>query len=100
MWEHINVFMALADNLGLEQGMITNGILLKKKISPKNLKRLKWLRISMNSLDYVESVSVPNIPGTLGFSYVMNKRSTFSMSSLQDHVLKYKLERGNSIQQN
>jgi hypothetical protein len=30
----------------------------------------------MNSLDYVDSIEIPSIKGTLGFSYVMNSETT------------------------
>jgi len=52
-------------------GLITNGIALSN-IRNKNLDKLEWLRVSLNSLDYVNSVQIPQIKGTLGFSYVWN----------------------------
>jgi organic radical activating enzyme len=66
--------------LGLEVGLITNGILLKK-VSPILLDAMSWVRISMNCLDYVKEIEIPHILGTLGFSYVYGDDS--SVSTLQ-----------------
>lgn len=59
-------------------GLITNGTTLEELegIIPRNLDRLEWLRISLNSLDYVDKIFIPKIQGTLGFSYVWNEKST------------------------
>ena len=90
MYEHINFIIAFAEKIGLEQGMITNGILLREKVTQENLNRLKWLRISMNCLDYVWAVDIPKIKGTLGFSYVMNVNTSESvLKNLHEHVEKY-----------
>jgi MoaA/NifB/PqqE/SkfB family radical SAM enzyme len=93
LYKRINSCIFYADLLGLEQGFITNGLLLKDMlIQPDIFEKLKWIRISMNCLDYVEEVDLdlPGFEGTLGFSYVMNERSMFTMSRLQDHVHRYK----------
>jgi len=90
MYENINYFLEFAGLVGFEQGMITNGILLRDKIGGDNLDRLKWLRISMNCLDYVGAVDIPKINGTLGFSYVMNvNTSDHVLTKLHEHVEKY-----------
>jgi len=90
MYENINYFLEFAGLAGFEQGMITNGILLREKIDEANIDRLKWLRISMNCLDYVWAVDVPEIKGTLGFSYVMNVKTSDSvLKNLHQHVEKY-----------
>jgi MoaA/NifB/PqqE/SkfB family radical SAM enzyme len=75
-------------DLGLEIGLITNGMPLRTysgvmygrprvswtTVSPKTLDMLKWVRISMSGLDHDEDeVFVPDIDQaktTLGFSYV------------------------------
>jgi len=75
MYKDINYVMESAHAIGLQQGMITNGVFLKKKVVAKNLNRLAWLRISMNCLDYVSDVDIPKIKGVLGFSYVMNEKT-------------------------
>ena len=84
MYDRINDLMILADAEGLQQGMITNGILVKEKISPDNLARLTWLRVSMNSLDYVDDIDLdlPTFKGTLGFSYVWNEKTTDAILDL------------------
>lgn len=90
LYQHINFMLAFSEVIGLEQGFISNGILLREKIEETNLNKLKWLRISMNSLDYVNEVDVPDIRGTLGFSYVMNINTTPEvLSKLDYHVGKY-----------
>jgi len=63
------------DVCGLRQGVITNGIAIKESIRQENLNKLSWLRISMNCLDYVDSIEIPEITGVLGFSYVMNEKT-------------------------
>jgi MoaA/NifB/PqqE/SkfB family radical SAM enzyme len=68
----IKMFIRKAHELGYEQGFITNGIELSSKVG-SYIEYLKWIRISLNSLDYVEDIEMPvNYKGTLGFSYVMN----------------------------
>lgn len=59
---------------GLELGLITNGTRLFAHASL--LPAFKWIRISMNSLDYVRDIRIPMLPRstTLGFSYVWNGR--------------------------
>lgn len=59
----------------ISQGLITNGVALSANIIQENLDNLSWLRISMNCLDYVDSIEIPDIKGTLGFSYVMNEKT-------------------------
>jgi len=91
MYQHINELMAYCDTLGLKQGMITNGVALVKKVLIENLNQLTWLRISMNCLDYVDSIEIPEISGILGFSYVMNERTDRSiLDRLQEYVVKVK----------
>lgn len=57
----------------LSVGLITNGVELRQRVKYEMLARLTWLRISLNCLDYVNSVDL-RIPEnvTLGFSYVWN----------------------------
>lgn len=91
MYEGINYGMNWATFLGYEQGMISNGVLVKKKIH--NLELLKWLRISMNTLEYVKEVDLdlPTFRGTLGFSYVWNEKTTEDvLQLLHQYVERYK----------
>ncbi len=90
MYEGINYVMNWAKYLGYEQGMISNGILVNQKINRKDF--LKWLRISMNTLDYRGEVDLElqEFSGTLGFSYVWNEKTTEDVLKLLDaHVKKY-----------
>lgn len=75
---------------GLKQGFITNGISLVDKIQ-KDIKYLDWIRISLNSLDYVDEVVIPiNYIGTLGFSYVLNEKTkTETLEKIKLYVKKY-----------
>lgn len=75
LYPEIDTAINLTDLWGVKQGFITNGIALKENISQENLDKLSWLRISMNCLDYVESIEIPKIKGVLGFSYVMNEKT-------------------------
>jgi MoaA/NifB/PqqE/SkfB family radical SAM enzyme len=58
---------------GLLLGLVTNGIRLKQL---KHVDKFSWIRISMNTLDYRLDIDLPDIPGTLGFSYVVNEYTT------------------------
>jgi MoaA/NifB/PqqE/SkfB family radical SAM enzyme len=89
MYEHISSVIAAADLLDLDQGFITNGVSLKT-LSQKTLSRLKWIRISMNSLDYVPDIEIPKFHGALGFSYVMNEHTTQEvLARIDKYVKKY-----------
>lgn len=93
LYKNINEAIRYASSYHLKQGFITNGIFLKEALTEKELKLLFWVRVSMNSLDYVDEVVLPEIPGVLGFSYVMNERTNAEVLwRLQDHVDKYKPE--------
>lgn len=92
-YEHINEAIDLAHHLRLEQGMITNGIDLHKVMHWMSLQRLKWLRVSMNCLDYVDDVIIPTIQGTLGFSYVWNEKTdNHTLARLKEQVWKHEPE--------
>lgn len=83
-YPNINELIEYIKKQGLDVGLITNGIALKK-IKQENLNQLTWLRISLNWLDKSSwsgsripptSIEIPKIKGTLGFSYVWNEEST------------------------
>lgn len=82
--------VGIATTLGLKQGLITNGITLKD-YDIAFLNQFTWIRISMNSLDYVDEIIIPEgYQGTLGFSYVWNEKSDIEAKrKLFYHVLKY-----------
>jgi len=49
-------------------GLITNGTMMGD-YSNTILDKFDWIRVSLNSLDYCDSVVIPKIRGTLGYSY-------------------------------
>ena len=69
----INEIIEHAWTIGYRIGLITNGVALER-LTPDSLRKLHWIRISMNCLDYVESIDIPEMPKsvTLGFSYVIS----------------------------
>lgn len=75
LYPQINDAIQYANELGYQQGFITNGVKLKDKIYSGNLNMLHWLRISMNCLDYTGNIDIPDFKGTLGFSYVLNDKT-------------------------
>jgi len=90
LYPWINDVIEYIAKCGLKQGLITNGILLKERITQENLDRLSWVRISMNCLDYMSSIDIPDIKGTLGFSYVINEKTeSLRLQGLYNHVKKY-----------
>jgi MoaA/NifB/PqqE/SkfB family radical SAM enzyme len=88
-YENINELIEEASNLGYKIGLISNGVLLNKKITVDNLSTLTWVRISLNSLDYVEDIEL-DIPTNvvLGFSYVWNKISNDRLANGVDMMQK------------
>ena len=91
MYDMINEVVQISWMKNLEQGMITNGVQLRDKLRLHTLKALKWMRVSVNALEYVPKLDIPEIPGTLGFSYVINEKTTPEiMERIHEHVLKYR----------
>lgn len=91
MYPYINELMDFAHATGYKIGMISNGILINKKISTYCLKKLTWLRVSLNCLDYIDEISL-KIPKsvTLGLSYVWNDKSDFSiLDKISDYARIY-----------
>ena len=89
-YEDINSAIDIAYGLKLEQGFITNGLLLNERLHWTSLQRLKWLRVSLNCLDYADHVELPSIRGTLGFSYVWNEKTNQkTIARIKEHVWKY-----------
>lgn len=76
--EEINELMKKIAVRGLQSGLITNGVALTKNVDHNNLACLRWLRISLNSLDYLDDIDLSGLPSgpALGFSYVLNSRTT------------------------
>ncbi len=91
LFSHLNEIMEDCFNIGYQQGLITNGTRLKH-IKTENLDRLTWIRISMNVLDERDEIEIPKFPKslTLGFSYVINNRTTEEiLNRLKQYVKKY-----------
>ena len=94
MYHSINESIQAAHDLGFEQGFITNGLGFKN-LTEQSLSLLAWVRVSMNCLDYVPKVEIPELQKetVLGFSYVMNDNTSNEiLARVKCHVLKYKPE--------
>lgn len=90
MYPGIDSLIMQCYGMGLKVGLITNGIKLKD-IDQSALDVLSWVRISMNCLDYVKHIDIPNIKGTLGFSYVWNNKTSHKvLEELHFHVKGYR----------
>jgi MoaA/NifB/PqqE/SkfB family radical SAM enzyme len=78
IYPRINALLEQVFDAGLQVGIITNGIALGVKIRPDLLNRLTWVRVSINTLDYLPDIAIPPLAGgvTLGFSYIVNSRTT------------------------
>ena len=90
MYTGINTLIGVADSLEYEVGLITNGVALSN-IHWYILDKLTWIRISLNSLDYVKDIEL-DIPehATLGFSYVWTEHSSpEKLEKIQQYVEKY-----------
>jgi len=93
MYHGINVLIQYCNMIGLKIGLITNGILLKGKVAQSCLDMLTWVRISMNGIDYNKRIDLPDIKGTLGFSYVINDQTTDAkFETLDGYVKEYRPE--------
>lgn len=91
-YSHIKDAIYYAKEKGLKQGFITNGIDLFKALE-HYVYVLDWIRISLNCLDYVKDIDLPfsNYKGTLGFSYVINEKTTpETIIKIKEYVKKYK----------
>lgn len=88
LYPFINELIEFGMNLGLKVGLITNGLLLNKKVSCLLLEKLTWIRISLNFLDYDKELNlkIPKGP-VIGFSYVWNELS--NLNKIQ-RLLEYK----------
>lgn len=90
LYSKINELIEFLWRIGLDIGLITNGIALDKNLPPTSLLRLQWIRISLNSLDYVPSIKVPAFRKTLGFSYVVHEGTTEATAvKIMDMVTKH-----------
>lgn len=75
LYSLINELVEYLYSENLEIGIISNGILLNDRIKTKNLDMLTWIRVSLNSLDYIDDIDIPKLNSnktTIGFSYIWN----------------------------
>ena len=60
----------------LEIGLITNGTLFSR-YEPALFEKMEWIRVSINSLDYISDIKIPKLKHpTLGFSYIITEKDT------------------------
>lgn len=79
MYPQINELLEFLYLEKLDVGVISNGVALARNVRLSNLKKLTWLRISINALDYVADIDIPKLnpkKTTLGFSYIWNRLTT------------------------
>lgn len=91
----IEDFIIYCNYLGLKVGLITNGVKLKEKIKGEVLAHLTWVRVSLNSLDYLDNISIPELPNnvTLGFSYVWNEfTNRETLFKIRNYALTHKVK--------
>jgi hypothetical protein len=92
LYPGINGLIAFCSAYGLEVGLITNGTLLASHLEAESLSVLTWLRISMNSLDYLNYLVIPGLPKTvtLGFSYIWHRGTEpMVLRAIRDKVRQY-----------
>jgi MoaA/NifB/PqqE/SkfB family radical SAM enzyme len=88
LYKGINEMIVFCNKCDLEQGMITNGVELNKI---DTFEHLKWLRISMNCLEYVDDIEIPDLPHlTMGFSFVHDNPRPEVLRKLDKYVTKFK----------
>lgn len=91
MCNYINELIQYCKKKGLKVGLISNGVILNRKVSQESLRCLTWLRISLNSLDYIKDLNL-KVPKnvTLGFSYVWNEKSNMKvLEKMRNYKKKY-----------
>lgn len=91
----INEILRFAHLLGYSVGMKTNGVEFISKISPDVIPYMTWVRVSLNSLDYVSSIDLTGVSDktTLGLSYVMQIDSpTTIFPVLKEYKERYQAE--------
>ena len=75
----INNIISYAKSIGFSIGLKSNGVDIKKNLTINSIRKLTWLRISLNSIDYVtdSKLDFSNISDftALGFSYVYTDKT-------------------------
>src|SRR5262249_36705183 len=74
MYAPLPEIVAEARGLGYQLGMITNGLKLKD-LPRETLSAFAWIRVSIVTLDYYDTLELPAWPSdtTLGMSYVLSQ---------------------------
>jgi organic radical activating enzyme len=77
--KNINDIISYAKLIGFSIGLKSNGVNIKKHLTEDSIKALTWLRISLNSFDYVSDNQL-DFTGiskltALGFSYVYTNKT-------------------------
>jgi MoaA/NifB/PqqE/SkfB family radical SAM enzyme len=91
IYPEINELIEYLYQNGLEIGLITNGVLLKEKIKKNNIDKLTWVRVSINSLDYLEKIELPEFNSektTFGMSYIWNPLSEKKFEIVKNEIKK------------
>lgn len=89
MWPHISESIDFANKFGIFVGMNTNGIDLK---NVANLQLLDWVRISLNTLDYRDTIDLSplkDVPTT--FCYIWNEYAEKNIERVIDFVNKHNI---------
>ena len=67
IYKHFDELVEFLHHYKLEIGLITNGTLLKHH----DVSKFTWVRVSINP-ETINNLDLPEIPGTLGFSYIVS----------------------------
>jgi len=91
LYKDFDKLINIIKEMGLEIGLITNGTLLKNH----DMSKFEWVRISINP-ETIDNLDLPEIPGTLGFSYIVSNETkqtlTENFAKIQKLVDKYNPE--------
>jgi len=94
LYPQINELIEYLRIRNIEVGLVTNGIFLKEKVSKKNLNRLSWVRVSINSLDTLDNIELPEFGEgtTFGMSYIWNPLSEKRFETVKKYIKEMKPE--------
>ena len=81
LYPQISQCIRLVHELGMKQGLITNGLALTTTLSEEEQGFCAWIRVSLDALTYGIPIPHPNIPETtrLTTSYIWSSASTESI---------------------
>jgi MoaA/NifB/PqqE/SkfB family radical SAM enzyme len=90
LYSYINELIDYIHYWDMDVGLITNGIKLNK-IKKDTMKKLTWIRISLNGLDYIKDINFNfDIPENvdIGLSYVWNENTTKDIIKKVENISK------------